>query len=85
MEYKRIEKNENGRTVGGAFRTNVLRLLGINNDSEDRSCASQKSAQICVPADNIIGCQGIDNGVILEAERMKADAVMEWQRRRFTY
>ena len=76
MEMKTIKPQKKGSLTG-----KVLRLFGTNRGFEEPS-SDQEETRVGIPATNYYNHKGIKSA-LLEAERKKAEALMEWQRRRF--
>ncbi len=67
-----------------SLRTKVLRLLRMDRGFEwELSIAEREIAHFSIPTSNYHGYQKEIETALLEAERKKAEALMEWQKRRF--
>ena len=66
-----------------AFHTGLLRLFGMNNGFEQHSHAHEAISQVSVSGSNYHNCGEEIGTVLLDAERRKAETLMEWQRRPF--
>jgi hypothetical protein len=60
----------------------VLRLLGMSISLKERS-TSQEITPVPIPTDNYYGSPKEFKTALLEAERRKAEAIMELEKRRF--
>ena len=67
----------------GSLTAKVLRLLRTNRGFEEPSSDQEEIVHVGIPANNYCNCRKEIETALLEAERKKAEALMEWQKRRF--
>jgi hypothetical protein len=67
----------------GSLRARVLRLLGTIRGFGEPSVNQEKIVHAGIPGNNYYNHQKEIETACLEAERKRAEAIMEWQKSRF--
>ena len=75
-------RNEAKSSASGVLRANLLRLFGMNRDFERPLSIQGEIGNVGFTTSDYSYNKEI-NTVLLEAERKKAEALMEWQKHRF--
>ena len=76
-------RNEAKSSTLGVLRARLLRLLGMNRDFERPLSIQGEIGNIGFTASDYGSYDKEINTALLEAERKKAEALMEWQKHRF--
>jgi len=76
-------RNEAKSSTPGVLRAGLLRLLGMNRDFERPLIIQGEIGNVGFTASNYCSYGKEIETALLEAERKKAEALMEWQKHRF--
>lgn len=76
-------RNEAKSSTPGVLRAGLLRLLGMNRDFERPLTIQRETSNVGFTASNYYSYDKEIETALLEAERNKAEALMEWQKHRF--
>lgn len=76
-------RNEAKSSTPGVLRARLLRLLGMNRDFERPLSIQGEIGNVGFIASDYYSYNTEIDAVLLEAERKKAEALMEWQKHRF--
>lgn len=76
-------RNETKSNTPGVLRAGLLRLLGMNRDFERPLTIQRETGNVGFTASNYYSYDKEIETALLEAERKKAEALMEWQKHRF--
>jgi len=75
------KKEPKPNTLMNVLRTGLLRLLGTNRDPEHSLGVGEETAQVGIAVGNHYTPYDVQSA-LLEAERLKAQALMEWEKHR---
>jgi predicted component of type VI protein secretion system len=85
IKHGRVEhgKRVQPKALRESLHADLLRLLGMNRGYEEPLSVHEEIGQISVPGGNYCNYGREIETALLEAERRKAEALMELQKRRF--